>query len=191
MWVPRAADVARISAACRVAGPRVVDVGAGTGLLARLLADAGVRVRAFDPLPPKTSYHEVMRKRADEILGGADCAIVSWMEAGADYRLPVAAMAPVVVNAYDVEGGCGVMGATDFARFAYEEAATWRTPSFEDVAFVLDRPGRGLQRPGAPGNRIDVLTRAPNLRDRLRRAVMEAPPMPPLPWEREMDEVGL
>ena len=191
MWLPRAVDVSRIAAACRVAGPRVVDVGAGTGLLARLLEAAGVKVMAFDPSPPPVAHHDVMRKAAHEIIGEADCALVSWMEAGQDYRVPVAWLAPVIVNVYDVEGGCGVMGAVDFAPYAYKEVVSWRTPSFEDAEFALDRRGRGIQRKGYPGNRVDVLTRAPALADRLRRAVQDAPPLRPYPWEREMDEVGL
>ena len=83
------------------------------------------------------------------------------------------------------------MGAVDFARYAYKEVVSWRTPSFEDVGFALDRPGRGLRRPGHPGNRVDILTRAPALADRLRRAVSEAPASRPYPWEAEMERLGL
>ncbi|MEA3198806.1 MAG: hypothetical protein QOE90_234 [Thermoplasmata archaeon] len=189
MWLPRAADVARIAAALRVAGPRVADVGAGTGLLAALLAREGVRVEASDAAPPAKRYHEVATRSADH-LPACDAAIVSWMEAGRDYREAVARVAPVVVNVYDVEGGCGVMGAVDFAPFGFREAATWRTASFEDAAFALDRKGR-LKRKGHPGNRVDVLSRDPALVAPLADAVAQARVGPPLPWEAAMDEVGL
>ncbi len=189
MWLPRAADVARIAAALRVAGPRVADVGAGTGLLAVLLEREGVAVEATDASPPAVRYHPVAARPADA-LPPCDAAIVSWMEAGKDYREAVARLAPVIVNVYDVEGGCGVMGAVDFAPFGFAEAASWRTPSFEDAEFALDRKGR-LQRKGYPGNRIDVLTRDPALVPRLRAAARDAQPKGPLPWERGMDEVSL
>jgi SAM-dependent methyltransferase len=190
MWLPRALDVARIAAACRAAGPRVADVGANTGLLARLLADAGVAVDASDPVPGRVRYHEVAVADA-AALAPCDAALVSWMEAGQDYRDAVARAAPVVVNAYDVEGGCGVMGAVDFAPHGYVEAATWRTASFEDAQFALEKRGRGLRRRGYPGNRIDVLTRDPVLVAPLAQAVASARAGAPLPWEVEMDEVGL
>jgi len=189
MWTPRARDVARIAAALRVAGSRVADVGAGTGLLARLLEAEGVRVDASDPSPPAVCYHDVARLRADEVAPH-DAALVSWMEAGQDYRAAVARVAPVVVNVYDVEGGCGVMGAVDLAPFGFVEAASWRTASFEDVEFALDRKGR-VKRKGWPGNRVDVLTRDPRLVAPLARAVEEARPSAPLPWEPEMDALGL
>ncbi|HEX2021447.1 MAG TPA: methyltransferase domain-containing protein [Candidatus Thermoplasmatota archaeon] len=191
MWIPRASDVARIAAACRAAGPRVVDVGAGTGLLARLLADAGVRVEASDPAPASPSFAPVARGAADGLPSPVDAAIVSWMEAGKDYREAVARAARVVVNAYDVEGGCGVAGAVDFAPYGFVEAASWRAASFEDAAFALERPGRGLRRKGWPGSRVDVLTREPALRDALARAVAEARAGDPYPWEAEMERAGL
>lgn len=191
MWAPRALDVARIAAALRVAGPRVADVGAGTGLLARLLGEAGVPVEASDPAPPARLYQPVAALDADALAGPYDAVVVSWMEAGRDYRRSVARLAPVVVNVYDVEGGCGVMGAVDFAPHGFVEAASWRTASFEDVEFALDRPGRRLRRKGYPGNRVDVLTREPALVAPLRAAVEAAKPGAPLPWEREMDEAGL
>lgn len=192
MWIPRAADVARVAAACRAAGPRIVDVGAGTGLLARLLADEGVPVRAIDPAPPERRYSEVARASAEDLREGADVAIVSWMEAGKDYRDAVAKAARCVVNAYDVEGGCGVLGAVDFAPFGFGVAASWRAPSFEDAAFALDRPGRGLRRKGWPGCRVDVLAREPALLAALHEAVDSARPRSgPLPWEAEMERAGL
>lgn len=189
MWLPRSRDVARIAAALRVAGPRVADVGAGTGLLAALLEREGVAVQASDAAPPRLRYHSVEPRRADE-LPPCDAAVVSWMEAGQDYREAVARLAPVIVNAYDVEGGCGVMGAVDFAPFGFAEVASWRTASFEDAEFALDRKGR-LQRKGWPGNRVDVLTRDLSLAPRLAEVVVHATPGAPLPWEAAMDEVGL
>lgn len=191
MWPPRALDVARIAAALRVAGPRVADVGAGTGLLARLLAGAGVAVDAFDPLPPAIRYHDVAERDASALAGPYDALVVSWMEAGKDYREACARLAPVIVNAYDVEGGCGVMGAVDFAPFGFVEAASWRTPSFEDVEFALDRPGRPVRRQGHPGNRVDVLTREARLVEPLRAAVASARPAGTLPWEPDLDRLGL
>lgn len=216
MWVPRALDVARVAAACRVAGsdagaprpqvvdvgvpgasedadarrPEVVDVGAGTGLLARLLREAGLDVRALDPAPPAVRFVPVERLEA-AAMPEADVAIVSWMEAGRDYREAVARAAPVIVNAYDVEGGCGVMGAVDFAPLGFQRVVSWRTPSFEDVEFVLDRPGRGLKRRGHPGNRVDVLTRDASLSPALLAAVEAAKPAGSLPWEPEMDRLGI
>lgn len=190
MWVPRERDVARIAAALRVAGRRVADVGAGTGLLAALLERHGVAVEASDAAPPPVQYTRVAKDEASTLSGPYDALVVSWMEAGKDYREACAWLAPVVVNAYDVEGGCGVMGAVDFAPFGFREAASWRTPSFEDVEFALLRNGR-LKRKGYPGNRIDVLTRDPALVEPLARAVAEAKPGAPLPWEREMDALGL
>lgn len=191
MWAPRALDVARIAAALRVAGPRVADVGAGTGLLARLLAEAGVPVEASDAAPPPVLHHPVARAEADALAGPFDAIVVSWMEAGKDYRESVARLAPVVINVYDVEGGCGVMGAVEFTPQGFIEAASWRTPSFEDVEFALDRPGRRLRRKGYPCNRIDVLTREPALVAPLRAAVEAAAAGAALPWEPEMDEAGL
>lgn len=184
MWVPRALDIARIQAALDVAGPRVIDVGAGTGLLAMLLARDVV---AVDPAPPAVRYHPVGSYDGHMTW---DAAIVSWMEAGKDYRADVARLAPVIINCYDVEGGCGVMGQVDFAPFGFVEAASWRTASFEDAAYAIDHRG-ALQRRGHPGNRVDVLTRAPELVPRLRAAVAAAKPRDPLPWEPEMDALGL
>ncbi|HUR69729.1 MAG TPA: hypothetical protein VM370_10840 [Candidatus Thermoplasmatota archaeon] len=183
MWVPRALDLARIRAALSASGPRVVDVGAGTGLLAALLR---LPVDAVDPTPPAKRYHEIL----PAARGPYDAAIVSWMEAGKDYRADVATMAPVIVNAYDVEGGCGVMGQVDFAPFGFVEAASWRTASFEDAAYALDHRG-ALVRRGWPGNRVDVLTREPARAPALRAAVEGARAGSPLPWEAEMDRLRL
>lgn len=187
MWIPRALDIARIRAALAVAGPRVIDVGAGTGLLAKLL-DADVR--AIDPKPPRVRYQDVDGIRPSDVSHPYDAAIVSWMEAGEDYRADVARLAPVIVNAYDVEGGCGVMGAVDFAPFGFIEAFSWRTPSFEDAAFALDHRG-ALRRKAFPGNRIDILTREPSLAPALREAVATASAGAALPWEGEMDRLRL
>lgn len=187
MWVPRAVDIARIRAALAAAGPRVVDVGAGTGLLARLV---GGSILALDPAPPAVRHHQVARGAASDLRGPYDAAIVSWMEAGQDYREACARLAPVLVNVYDVEGGCGVMGAVDFAPFGFVEAASWRTPSFEDAAYALDHRG-ALQRRGYPGSRVDVLTREPTLVGPLKAAVEAAKPGEALPWEAEMDRLRL
>lgn len=208
MWIPRAIDLARIRAALAAAGPRVIDVGArsrsegadvdderpqarvidvgaGTGLLAHLL-DANVE--AVDTAPPRVRYHDVGSHAGQATY---DAAIVSWMEAGQDYRADVARLAPVIVNAYDVEGGCGVMGQVDFAPFGFAEAASWRTASFEDAAYALDHRG-ALRRRGWPGNRIDVLTRDPALAAPLARAVASVRDGgAPLPWEAEMDRLRL
>lgn len=189
MWLPRAADVAAIAEVCRTVGPRVVDVGAGTGLLARLLLDEGIEVEAADPAPPPVQYVGVAQRDAEALRGPYDVALVSWMEAGRDYRQAVARLAPVVVNAYDKEGGCGVMGATGLAPYGFVAATWWETPSFEDVAFALDRPGRGLRRKGAPGNRVDVLTRYPALVPALREAVASAQAGAPYDWEREWERL--
>ena len=191
MWVPRAADVAAIAEVCRTAGPRVVDVGAGTGLLARLLLDEGVEVEAVDPAPPPVQFVDVTRRSAAELRGPYDLALVSWMEAGVDYRAAVAGLAPVVVNVYDPAGACGVKGDVDLGPFGFVTAATWTTPSFEDAAYVLDRPGRGLQRPGAPGNRVDVLTRYKALAPALKEAVVGAQAGEAFQWEHEMARLGL
>lgn len=184
MWVPRAIDVARIRAVLEVAGPRRVDVGAGTGLLAHLL-DAGVL--PVEPHPPRVRYATLV---AGPSPAPFDAAIVSWMEAGKDYRAEVAKLAPVVVNAYDVEGGCGVKGDVSFEPFGYVEAESWRTPSFEDAAYALDHRGLARRR-GHPGNRIDVLSREPRLVEPLRLAVAGARAGEALPWEREMDRLGM
>jgi SAM-dependent methyltransferase len=189
MWLPRARDVARVGAACRAAGGLVADVGAGTGLLARLLEQAGAKVAAYDPSPAATQYHPVERLDADQLTDSYDAAIVSWMEAGKDYRAPVADIAPVIVNCFDVEGGCGVMGETDFAQHGFQLVETWRTPSFEDALHALEH--RGLRRAGYPGNRIDVLTRKPHLLEPLRAAIDGARAGKPLPWEAEMDALNL
>ncbi|HVM44875.1 MAG TPA: hypothetical protein VM582_02975, partial [Candidatus Thermoplasmatota archaeon] len=151
---------------------------------ARLL-DADVE--PVEPAPPPVSFAPL---RPAPSRASYDAAILSWMEAGQDYRAEVAALAPVVVNAYDVEGGCGVKGDVGFERFGYAEAASWRTPSFEDVAHAMDH--RGLtRRRGYPGNRIDVLTRDATLLPRLRDAVATARGDAPLPWERELEALGL
>jgi SAM-dependent methyltransferase len=190
MWLPRASDIARIAAACRAAGSVVGDVGAGTGLLAHLLENEGVKVAAYDPAPPAIQFHPIERLDADALSDSYDVAIVSWMEAGKDYRGPVAELAPVVVNAYDVEGGCGVMGQTDFAQHGFQVADSWRAASFEDALHALEH--RGLRRAGYPGCQVDVLTRKPHMLPALRAAVDSArPPWPALPWEAEMDALDL
>lgn len=189
MWVPRAIDVARIAAACRFAGGLVADVGAGSGLLAHLLESQGVKVAAYDPTPPKRTFHPIETLDADKLTDSYDVAIVSWMEAGKDYRDQVAQLAPVLVNAFDVEGGCGVLGQTDFAQHGFQVAATWTTPSFEDVEHALDH--RGLPRKAGPGNRVDILTRKVHLLDGLRASVDSARAGAPLPWEDEMQRLGL
>lgn len=191
MWPPRASDVAAVAEVLRVAGPRVVDVGAGTGLLARLLRDEGIEVEAVDPAPPETQYVRVEKRDAQSLRPPYDACIVSWMEAGQDYREAIARLAPVIVNVYDTGGGCGVMGATDFAPRGFVEAAWWTGPSFEDVAFALDRPGRGLRRKGYPGNRIDILTRYKRLAPALKAAVERAVPGAPYDWELEMEPLRL
>lgn len=189
MWAPRALDVARIAAACRVAGSVVADVGAGTGLLAHLLEKEGVAVAAYDPSPPARQFHPIETLDADRLTDSYDAALVSWMEAGKDYRDQVAEIAPVVVNVYDVEGGCGVLGQTDFQQQGFAVAATWTTPSFEDVDHALTH--RGLRRKGYPGNRVDVLTRKMHLLEPLRAAVDSARAGKRLPWEDDMDKLGL
>lgn len=191
MWIPRAADVAAIAEICRNVGPRVIDVGAGTGLLARLLQDEDVAVRAVDANPPPVQYVPVEKRAADEVSGKYDVAIVSWMEAGVDYRAAVARLAHVVINAYDPAGACGVKGDVDLAPFGFTTATWWTTPSFEDAAFVLDRPGRGLRRSGAPGNRIDVLTRYKAVAPVLKAAAADAVAGPPYQWEEEMERLGV
>lgn len=190
MWVPRAVDVARIAAALRVAGPRVADVGAGTGLLSALLEREGIAIEASDASPPRTRYHRVETQEASTLAGPYDALIVSWMEAGKDYREACAWLAPVLVNSYDVEGGCGVMGQVDFAPFGFVEAASWRTPSFEDAAYALDHRG-ALQRRGYPGNRVDILTREPARVPALRAAVEGARASAALAWEAEMDRMRI
>ena len=189
MWVPRGVDVARIAAACKAAGRVVADVGAGTGLLAHLVEREGVAVAAYDPAPPAATFHPIERLDADKLTDSYDAAIVSWMEAGKDYRDQVAELAPVVVNVYDAEGGCGVLGQTDFAQHGFQVAARWSTPSFEDVEHALAH--RGLRRKGYPGNRVDVLTRKVHLLDPLRAAVDSAASARRLPWEDDMDRLGL
>lgn len=211
MWVPRAIDVARIAAALRAAGPRVVDVGgrsdsegadvrhrpprvadvgAGTGLLSALLEREGLAVEASDASPPRVRYQRVETQEASTLSGPYDALIVSWMEAGEDYREACAWLAPVLVNGYDVEGGCGVMGQVDFAPFGFVEAASWRTPSFEDAAYALDHRG-ALRRRGYPGNRVDILTRDPARVPALKAAVEDARAGAALPWEAEMDKTRL
>ena len=187
MWIPRAIDLARIRAALEVAGPRRVDVGAGTGLLAALL-DAGVV--AVEPQPPRVRYAELVPSAQAPGPGPFDAAIVSWMEAGKDYRADAARLAPVIINAYDVEGGCGIKGDVSFAPFGYAEAASWRTPSFEDAQYAIEHRG-ALKRRGYPGNRVDVLTRDTTLLPALRHAVDVAKPGEPLPWEVDMDRYQL
>lgn len=190
MWMPRAVDVAAIAEVCRTAGPRVVDVGAGTGLLARLLQDEDVKVEAVDPNPPAVQFVPVKPRSAEDVRGEFDVAIVSWMEAGVDYRAAVARLAPVVINVYDPAGACGVKGQVDLSQLGFMTATWWTTPSFEDVAFVMDRPGRGLQRPGSPGNRIDVLTRYKAIVPVLRDAVADAVAGQPFQWELELERLG-
>jgi hypothetical protein len=187
LWLPRALDVARIRA---VIGSGIAcDVGAGTGLLAHLLEREGAKVAAYDPAPPAWTFHAVERLDADQLTDSYDVAVVSWMEAGKDYRAPVAGLAPVIVNAYDAEGGCGVMGETDFQHHGFQLVETWRTASFEDALHALEH--RGLRRPAYPGNRIDVVTRKPHLLEPLRAALDAARPGKALPWEAEMDALGL
>jgi len=67
MWLPRAHDVARIAAVCKAMGGLTCDVGAGTGLLAHLLEQAGAKVAAYDPAPPEKRYHSVETLGADHL----------------------------------------------------------------------------------------------------------------------------
>lgn len=189
MWIPRASDIARIAAVCRVGGTVVADVGAGTGLLAHLLEAQGVSVAAYDPTPPAQQFHPIETLDADALSDSYDVAIVSWMEAGKDYRDQVAEIAPIIVNAYDTGGGCGVLGATDFKQQGFQIAATWETASFEDAAHALDH--RGERRKEYPGNRVDILTRKTHLLDGLRDACDAVHESKPLPWEAELDKLGL
>lgn len=189
MWVPRASDIARIAAACRASGTLIADVGAGTGLLAHLLEREGIKVAAYDPAPPAVQYQAVETLDADHLSDSYDVAIVSWMEAGKDYRAPVAELAPVIVNAYDTGGGCGVMGETDFKQHGFQLVETWTTASFEDVAHAIAH--RAEKRKGWPGNRIDVITRKTHLLDPLRRAIDFAEPGKALPWEDDLNALGL
>ena len=70
------------------------------------------------------------------------------------------------------------------------EAASWRTASFEDAQYAIEHRGL-VQRRAHPGNRIDVVTRDPALVAPLRDAVEAARAGKALPWETEMDRLGL
>lgn len=207
MWPPRARDVARIAAAARaVAGgapARVLDAGAGSGLIARLLADAGLDVVAVDaedadsPTRGVGRFFPVKRARVQDLPREEfDLAIVSWMEAGRDYRAAVHERARVIVEAYDPMGGCGAGSVTGFLDLERIVATLWPTASHEDVAHALRTRGRGpaglpLTRAAAPGNLIMAWARDDTDANAVNLAVARAEAGAPLPWEPQLDELQL
>lgn len=185
MWPPRALDVARIAAVVPTAGGRVLDHGAGSGLLAALLAER-VEVVAYDPLPAAHvgRFHPVTTARP---AGPFALVVSSWMEAGVDARADVASCAPRVVSVYDAEGGCGVKGDLDYSRFGLVEATRWEGPSFEDVEDALRTRGRGL--PVRARNVLSAWTPAREAEETAAR-VRAARAGPPYPWEAELESLG-
>ncbi|MHB8606302.1 MAG: class I SAM-dependent methyltransferase [Thermoplasmatota archaeon] len=192
MWPPRAADIARLT---RWLPPNatVIDVGAGSGLLARLVADARpdfalVAIDDGSRSPATGRFFPVEARGAESLAGPFDAALVSWMEAGRDLRPAVAALAPpVIVQASDVEGGCGVKGDVSFEPFGYHVVDRWTTPSFEDVDDAFRTRGRGelaRLRVAARRNVVEV-----NAREE--RAPGRAAHVIDYVWEREMDALGL
>ncbi|HWG91106.1 MAG TPA: hypothetical protein VNZ52_09700 [Candidatus Thermoplasmatota archaeon] len=204
MWVPTARDLNRILAVAHAVGnaPRLVDVGAGSGLLSALLAPH-LQVTALDPgdagIPSRRvgRFFDLVRAPVESYSGQAEVALVSWMEAGRDYRAPVAALAPVLVQAYDPSGGCGVLGDVDYARFGFQVVARWETPSWENVAHAFRTRGRGpggapLPRKEGWGNVVEVATRDARLMEAL-QAALRSPParVAALPWEAELAALHL
>lgn len=185
MWPPRSLDVARILAAVGRPRPRILDHGAGSGLLAALLAPHA-EVFAFDPAPSPHAgrFHPVTREEPEAPF---DLVVSSWMEAGLDLRADVARRAPTIVSIFDAEGGCGVKGDLDYSSFGFVEAARWTGPSFEDVEEALARRGRGM----VPRERnvFAVWTRPPEAAATAAR-VAAATAGAPLAWERELEDLG-
>lgn len=181
MWPPRAVDVARIAAL--VGSGRAIDVGAGSGLLARLLTESGVNVRAIDPgdtyARDLARFFPVEPTPVDAILEAYDLAIVSWMEAGRDYRSEVAKLAPVVFQARDAGGGCGVKGDVSYAPFDFVLVDERRGPSYEDVEHALTGRKTGSE------NVLEVWAR-PEAVGRAKTALASAVAVAPFPWEAEL-----
>ncbi len=165
-FLPRACDIAIILAAGRGAlarglsagrapdGPvRVIDVGAGSGLLSRLLTDAGAVARAVDPGGPHARdvgrFHDVDPVDAASAARGGpyDVAVSAFMEAGAEYRSAVAGLAPVVVSIRDTEGMCGVRGDQSYSPFGLTRVHSHQVPTFEDVGALLRLGPRGVAVP--------------------------------------------
>lgn len=185
MWPPRSLDVARILAAAGRPRPRILDHGAGSGLLAALLAPHA-EVIAFDPEPSPHAgrFHPVTLEAPDEPF---DLVVSSWMEAGLDLRADVARRAPRIVSIFDAEGGCGVKGNLDYSGFGLVEATRWTGPSFEDVEEALARRGRGMET--RERNVFAVWTRPVEAATTAAR-VAAATGGAPFPWEPELAEIG-
>jgi SAM-dependent methyltransferase len=177
--------------------PRILDFGAGSGLLAALLASRA-DVVAVDPGDAQhigAFYPTVRSLDAEAVTAGSiagfDLVVCSWMEAGRDLRAEVVALAERsgrIFSVDDAEGGTGAQGDVSYAPFGFERASTWRGPSFEDVDEALARRGRGI----VPGERnvFAVWARPPEV-ETLRERIRGAPrAFDPLPWEQEMRDLG-
>jgi len=200
LWPPTRLDVARLVAGLRAASgrarPRVLEAGAGSGLLARLLAEA-CDVDAVDPGDAGFASRRVGRffpvrsARVEDVAAPYDAVVVSWMEAGVDCRAGVKRLAPVIAQAFDLGGGCGVKGATSYARFGFVDAAAWTGPSFETVDRALRERGRGLP-PPPPMNAIEIVVRDIALAPRVAEAVRAAKPRgAPYAWEPALEALRL
>ncbi|MBM4292227.1 MAG: hypothetical protein FJ138_12980 [Deltaproteobacteria bacterium] len=136
-WAPSAALTAEVWALLRAEGCGAMwDVGAGSGLLGRLLCPPEVTLVSVEPLPgyapraPLGARHiwstataaEALAAHAAGLLPRPDALLLSWSPPGVSFRELVEALRPrVVVRAYDAAGFCGVRGGYRWVEVAEEE----------------------------------------------------------------------
>jgi hypothetical protein len=107
-------------------GKHTLDVGAGTGYLASLLADAGIPITAVDSFCEdfrfKHQWIEMLECDATELLPGVyDAVILSWPTYDTDfgYRV-ISKMKPGQMLIYQGEGDGGCTGDNQFHAELYE-----------------------------------------------------------------------
>lgn len=127
-WAIYTAEYVR-SLAEMVAGKRVVEVGAGRGLLQPLMRKRGIDWTAFDKTPPtRLKGHPYVMKRnwgrALKAKWGAEVIFMSWWpyESGDDCQIAQACVERGIPLIVVGEGYWGCTGTKDF----WEEGQSWK-----------------------------------------------------------------
>jgi SAM-dependent methyltransferase len=134
----RKIDVLRVVAIAKAVSnnPRYCDVGCGYGdfliKIQEFIPDATGIERSADIFfgcnIPKPDYVTIADARWG-INKNFDIIFVGWMEPGMDFRDAIAAKTGVIVTTLDQ----GISFAAEFDAQGFEQVASWRTPSWEDV----------------------------------------------------------